>query len=111
MQTLGERIKKHREDRGLNRKELAAKVGVSAANITNWEADNYIPGSSNLIALATELKVTPSYLLTGKKDHAGDTAQKLKSKVEEIVADSNEGELQDVLELLNLYTKKSHPEK
>lgn len=38
METMGDRIKQIRENRGLDQKDVAAIVGVTAASISMWES-------------------------------------------------------------------------
>ena len=47
-QTLGERIKKWRLERGLFQVDLAKKVGVSEMTIVNWEKGRTKPIKQNL---------------------------------------------------------------
>lgn len=50
--TIGERIKKLREDRGLYQEELAKKIGVSRQAVSAWELDRTLPTIGNAIAMA-----------------------------------------------------------
>lgn len=45
--------------------DLAKRVGVTAASLYNWEADEAVPGEVNLERLAQVLGVTPAYLRYG----------------------------------------------
>ena len=46
--TLGQRIRKHRLERGLKQLALAALLGVNRGTIVNWEKDRNKPGSSQM---------------------------------------------------------------
>lgn len=64
MNTLGQRIKKARENAHLMQSELAAKIGVkSSAVISNWETDKSKPDADKIVSLCNALGVSCSYLL------------------------------------------------
>lgn len=48
--TLGERLRKAREEAGLDRDEMAARMQVSERTLRNWERDANLPRYSLLIA-------------------------------------------------------------
>lgn len=60
---LGERLKSARKRAGLNLRELATQVGVSAQAISKYERGLDMPGSAVLIRLARALDVSPEWLL------------------------------------------------
>jgi transcriptional regulator with XRE-family HTH domain len=64
--TLGGRILHAREAAGLDIKEIAARLGVSAKTVTNWESDRAEPRSNKLSTLAGLLGVSPTWLLAGR---------------------------------------------
>jgi len=65
--TLGERIKKTRESRGLSRKTFSKAIGVSCAAISQWESGSTKTlKSEHLISAAKELHVEPAWLVTGQ---------------------------------------------
>jgi transcriptional regulator with XRE-family HTH domain len=66
METIGQRISRLREKRGMTQPELAKKLGVKPGHISNWEHDKHVPKAGNLINLAVALRTTGKYLLTGK---------------------------------------------
>lgn len=55
--TLGTLIRLHRENLEMSRAELARQVGVAASQITRWEAGDYKPSLSAMVALAKALDV------------------------------------------------------
>lgn len=61
--SIGERIKSARMRAGLNLRDLAEKVGISAQAISKYERDMDVPGSSILIKLAKALAVRVETLL------------------------------------------------
>ena len=71
MSTMGERIRKAREKKGLQQKELAEIINVKSSGvISNWERDMNKPDSENMIKLCDALDISLSYLLDyfGKTD-------------------------------------------
>jgi transcriptional regulator with XRE-family HTH domain len=71
-ETIGQRLKRLRLDRGLSQRELAAP-GVSYAYISRIEAGTRQPSVKALRRLATKLEVSADYLETGSQiDPAAD---------------------------------------
>lgn len=68
MSSIGERIKTLRKSKKLTQKEIAAKVGVSAAAFFHWEKDVNIPKLEYLNILAPELDSTIDYIMYGKEE-------------------------------------------
>lgn len=58
---LGERIQRARQSAGMSMRDLAAKAGVSAMAISNYERDANTPSSSVLLALSKVLGVKIEY--------------------------------------------------
>ncbi len=63
MSTLGERIRKAREEKNQRQVDLGRMVGVSAAVISNWEKDVNRPDTEKLCRLCDALDVSAAYLL------------------------------------------------
>src|ERR1051326_8352009 len=63
-ETIGQRLKRLRLERGLSQRELAAP-GVSYAYISRIEAGTRQPSVKALRRLAAKLGVSPAYLETG----------------------------------------------
>ncbi len=61
--TIGERIKKLREARGLTQDSLARSIGVTQDSISLWESNKRIPNTAYVIALCKYLGVSADYLL------------------------------------------------
>ena len=61
--TFGERLRRIRESKGLNQKELAKLVKLNPASISQIETDGRLPSFKVLIRLAKELNTTVGYLL------------------------------------------------
>ena len=73
-ETIGERLKRLRLDRGLSQRELAAP-GVSYAYISRIEAGTRQPSVKALRRLAAKLGVSADYLETGSDLDAGGSAR------------------------------------
>lgn len=67
--SLGDRIRKARDNKGLKQSELAELIEVkSSAVISNWEKDINKPDADKIIKLCEVLEISASYLL----DYYGD---------------------------------------
>ncbi|MGA2319037.1 MAG: helix-turn-helix transcriptional regulator [Thermodesulfobacteriota bacterium] len=58
-QTLGERIKKWRVERGLLQRDLAKLIGVDEMTIVNWEKGRIKPTQKNIERIKTILGFEP----------------------------------------------------
>lgn len=68
MTTMADRIRRAREDAGLNKSQLARAVGVSAPTVTDWENGTILTlKAENLFPLAAALKRTPEWILSGRE--------------------------------------------
>jgi len=68
MPTLGDRIKKAREDRGLSQAALGKLAGgVSRNAVSQWESGDTVPTGPNLVRIARALRLSPEYLSEGGK--------------------------------------------
>ena len=61
--TLGENIKKRRQECNMTQEFVAEALGVSRQSVSKWESGASDPSTSNLIALAKLLKTDPRELL------------------------------------------------
>ena len=68
MSSIGERIKKSRNDRGLSLRELATKVELSASFLSQIEQGKASPSIENLKKIATSLDVKVSYLIEDEEE-------------------------------------------
>lgn len=78
METLGNRIKKYREVKGLTQRELADMIGVKHNSISDWENDKNIPHTERIQNLLWALEVDANTLL------GWDTPEKLKENAEKL---------------------------
>jgi len=67
VETIGERIRRLRVERGLSQRDLA-QPGVTYAYISRIEAGTRAPSGKALRALAEKLDTTALYLETGRHD-------------------------------------------
>jgi len=67
MDQVKKRIKQLRKEMGLTGAELAARIGVSQGNVSDWESEKRTstPTTKALIAMARELGVSLNWLLLG----------------------------------------------
>lgn len=61
--TIGSKIRKYRELRGLSVEQLAQKMGIKKAGIYQWESDSYKPGQESLTKLSQALGISVSELI------------------------------------------------
>ena len=61
--TIGEKIKKHRNEKALSLRELAKKVELSASFLSQIEQGKASPSIENLKKIANNLEVRVSYLI------------------------------------------------
>ena len=80
----GERIRMERESIGMNRQQLAERIGVTERTITNIETGEHGTTIYRMIAISDVLNSSLDYLLKGERD--GIT----KSDEEEIAAQTVE---------------------
>ncbi|RJO62802.1 MAG: helix-turn-helix domain-containing protein [Dehalococcoidia bacterium] len=72
---FGERLKSARQKKGYMLKELSAKVGISHATLSRYEAGKYNPDVKILNRLADSLNVSIDYLFGRTDDPAPRPAQ------------------------------------
>lgn len=56
--TIGQTIRRIREEKGYNRRMLAEESGISYTSLDNWEHGKSFPNVINLITVADVLGVT-----------------------------------------------------
>ena len=71
--TLGQKIKKLRNDKGLTQKDLADQVHVTFQTVSKWEKDENEPDVSTLREIAKLFGVTVDYLIN--EDEEVDTQE------------------------------------
>ncbi|MCS0652002.1 helix-turn-helix domain-containing protein [Cytobacillus firmus] len=94
--SLGIRLKKEREKRKWSQKEVAEKVGITNAVLSNYERDYRDPDTETLKKLADLYEVETDYLL-GRSDFQKSNANLL-SKDEKDIAKRMEKIRQDLSE-------------
>lgn len=93
---IGNRIRKCRENRGLNQKDFAKLIGVSNSRVSNWEQGINRPDADILVAICKTLNVSPSELLDVRlsSDELNDQERKV------IMAYRTKTELQKAVNIL-----------
>ena len=66
MDTIGKRIVYARAARGWNAKQLAARLGISAKQVSAWETDQVIPRPASVHTLCFALNVSLEWLKKGE---------------------------------------------
>jgi transcriptional regulator with XRE-family HTH domain len=66
MNTTGDRIRARRKLLGFTQRELASRVGVKHATVSQWETSDTIPAGDNLDALCRCLRTSTLWSLKGK---------------------------------------------
>jgi transcriptional regulator with XRE-family HTH domain len=98
-ETIGQRLKRLRLERGLSQRELAAP-GVSYAYISRIEAGTRQPSVKALRRLATNLGVTADYLETGSQLDPDDDRELRLSDLELAMRLGGSGEIEQELDAL-----------
>lgn len=77
-ETIGERIKRLREAKGLSQRQMARTTkGVSDAYISHIENNNKIPSLSAIREIAKVLDENPVYIETGQMEYCPHCGSKL----------------------------------
>jgi repressor LexA len=66
--SIGERIRKARENKEIDQATLAAKTGIASRTVQRWEKGEQVPGGDFLLQIARFTGVRPDWLLTGEGD-------------------------------------------
>ncbi len=67
-ETLAERLKELRMEKGIGQNRLAKELGLSNASISYWENGKQEPSASAIFKLANFFEVSADYLI-GLKDY------------------------------------------
>lgn len=81
--SMGERLKKAREKKGLSREDLGKYLGVSYSTISKYETDEREPSNEILIKICKYLDISADYLL-GRSDDV--PVEEIKASDEEIIS-------------------------
>ena len=85
--SIGQRIRKRRQDMKLTQEGLAKALGVTSQHISAIEQNKRAPSLTSLAKLAEELGVSIDYIVTGKEGIITDTIPAIKAdkklKIEE----------------------------
>lgn len=66
-ETLGQRLRRLRRERGLTQRQIAEHLNTDTAVISGWERDRHKPYLEAALVLADLLCVTTDYLGRGKE--------------------------------------------
>src|SRR5437867_1792555 len=73
MSTIGERVKKRRNELGWTQDQLAQKAGISKSFLSDLENGKRSIGADNLLVIARVLNLSLDYLMTGVEPEAKPT--------------------------------------
>lgn len=104
METIGERIRKLREERGFKQKEIAAFLQLNSNTYCRYEKGERTPPPEVIAKLAEFYGITTDYILTGKVGNKSGQAQVLNKKEQ-----PNEIELWDFIENHSNLKLMGHP--
>lgn len=68
MDTIGQRLKFWRKEKGLTLTEISQKTGLSTGGLSAYERDEKQIGSKSLLALWSEYQIDIAWILTGKRE-------------------------------------------
>jgi transcriptional regulator with XRE-family HTH domain len=77
--SLGQRIRKRRQEMKLTQEELAKALKLTSQHISAIEQDKRSPSLTSLAKLAEELGVSIDYIVTGKEGIITDTIPAIKA--------------------------------
>lgn len=107
MFTLGERLKKARENKGLKQVDVQARTNINNRTLSRYEKDGSEPDSATLKLLADLYEVSTDYLLgrTENKDNREDEFQKFANdpELEHFFKDMKESPREQVEELRKIW--------
>ncbi len=69
MINIGENLKKLRKAKGLSYRRLAEQVGISHANLSEYEKNEITPSFENVLKICKFFNVPLEYLLLGEKSN------------------------------------------
>ncbi len=93
---IGSRIRKYREMQGLSQTELAERIKVSSARLSNWEQGIHRPNADIIAKICQALDISPSELLDVQI--STDTLNEQERKL--ITAYRDKPELQEAVNIL-----------
>lgn len=70
-ESIGERIRRLREARGMQQVDLADAIGARPHAMWRYESGGVVPGAERLAQIASVLGTTSQYLLRGEEEESG----------------------------------------
>ena len=85
-ESLGDRLARIRRDRGLSQADLAERLDVTQANVSDYERGRYVPNADTIVHLAQILRVSADQLLGLKPSKANGSrhARRVAKRLERI---------------------------
>ena len=100
METMGDRIRKLVEKKGISQKELAAKTGCTEAAISHYIKGDRTPRASVLTKIAISLDTTSDYLMEGIPVNVKDELGFAKKLIARNVSQMTKAEKTEILNIL-----------
>lgn len=75
METLGNRIRRIRQDAHLSMDKFGEAIGVNSSSVARWENDQNAPAESKIKLICREFKVNYDWLVDGTGEMYSDLAQ------------------------------------
>jgi transcriptional regulator with XRE-family HTH domain len=79
---IGDKVKKLREEKGINKAKLASDLNLEAKTITNLEGNKHEPSIKNVLAVAKYFNVSMDFLLDYNLDSSKEVPNIALSKEE-----------------------------
>lgn len=76
METIGERLKRLREEAGISLQILAEHTSLSKGNLSSYENNKFKPSADALVGLARYFRVSIDWILTGREREADDRSER-----------------------------------
>lgn len=86
-ESFNERFERLLEEKNLQKKDIALKVGISPNGISTWKITGTIPRADVAIKIAKELNVSVEYLITGELSGLNTKENTLAYQVAKLSAD------------------------
>lgn len=88
-ETIGQRVRRHRQDKNMTQSQLAQALRVSDKTVYNWEGERETPNAAGVRALAAFFGVDHSEFLTSAEEES------LKAVIEKTVGETTQRPLDE----------------
>ena len=106
--TIGERIAKLREKRGLSQSQVAKDLNVATSTIGMWETGKRGLKDDNLKMIAEYFGVSSDYLLGIKSKDSANGISNAETVAAHIDGDVSDDEMKEILSFIDYIKKRDH---